>query len=332
MESEDFLYDERSNFLQSLTPEELGGDRLIKKTKIKKILYDQLRSARFNYIVTSLNEHDIELNDAKDEEDFITKNSDAIRTMVCVTPNGVIRPKRETTCSFNAIHRALSKILEDLKIKSDKVRAPISIRIVTSEDDEKIKERPRANNKLHSDFWTGAVCDYAILIPIFGTLDTVDVVFGEAKDIKQDFLQELVNYSDGEKLYGKFDEYQTRMEKGYLFLQDIYCLHGTRRSGKGVRISLDFTLQSYDYENSIKKLYSNKTLSNDNHLYMKDWLKIGDEYLITEKESIKELIAENNYVDEKDQEKKGIAIKTQTSQSIKIVNQSSQKIEVEFAK
>ena len=203
---------------------------------------------------------------------------------------------------------------------------------MTSEDDEKIKERPRANNKLHSDFWTGAVCDYAILIPIFGTLDTVDVVFGEAKDIKQDFLQELVNYSDGEKLYGKFDEYQTRMEKGYLFLQDIYCLHGTRRSGKGVRISLDFTLQSYDYENSIKKLYSNKTLSNDNHLYMKDWLKIGDEYLITEKESIKELIAENNYVDEKDQEKKGIAIKTQTSQSIKIVNQSSQKIEVEFAK
>ena len=65
---------------------------------------------------------------------------------------------------------------------------------------------------------------YAILIPIFGTLDTVDVVFGEAKILNKIFW-ELVNYSDGEKLYGKFDKYQTRMEKGYLFYKTyIVCM------------------------------------------------------------------------------------------------------------
>jgi hypothetical protein len=316
------LFNLRSEFLRSLVAdkEKLEGERLIQKHIISNGHFLHLQAACFNYLLACLAENGIDVQSADSYDDFVLKNSKSLSSMVNVTPNGVIRPKKETISEFNSIHHALSNILDSIGIKVNKIRAPISIRIVTSHDNQEIMTRPRANNKLHSDFWTGAVCDLAILIPVFGNLDAVDVVFGEPKGMSTDFLQEVADYANGSVLYNEFVEYQTVMEKGYLFFQDIFCLHGTRRRGIGCRISIDFTVQSFEYEKTIKPFYSNKAIREDNHIGYDQWKLIGQNNLIYETESIKDLLAKNDYYKMSEIVGKGVAVKHQTSKSLRLIS------------
>lgn len=332
--NEENLLNQRSNFLKNLVKnEKILGDRLIKKMVLKKAMFANLQAACFNYLSASLLAHDKDFEFDGNYTNFIKKNVKDIISMSCVTPNGVIRPKYETISEFNSIQRALSEIIRFFGIDKNvkKVRAPISIRIVSSDDDQKILERPRANNKLHSDFWTGAVCDFAVLVPVFGTLDTIDVVFCEPKGFDKSYLQEVVNYSDGKSLYKSYEEYETVMELGSLFLQDIFCLHGTRRRGKGVRVSIDFTFQSNDYDEKILPYYSSKAVSSDNHIGIEDWLKIGSESMLVEDEKISNLRKNiDHYKATSEQIGKGAAIKLQTSKSMRIVDLKTYKDVLEF--
>jgi len=326
------LFNTREQFLRSLTNQPLAGDRLIKYAVMPTLLYTQLRTACFNYILAGLSAHSIDVTNNGNFDEFVIENAELISSMSCVTPNGVIRPKIETISEFNSIHSVLSRIISFYDLNVARVRAPVSIRIVTSSDDPSILRRPRANNKLHSDFWTGAVCDFAILIPLFGSLDTIDVVFGEPTGMKPSFLQEVIDYSDGSGLYDSFTEYATRMQHQCLYLQDIFCLHGTRRSGKGARISLDFTLQSNEYDSTIRGHYENKFLSKDNHVPLSSWLEIGTKSLIYETESI-ETLRQNNFYSRQDVSKEpGVAVKTQTSDSLSIVHMCRELTLDSFAK
>ena len=330
--NENKLLDSRSNLLHSISPN-LEGDRLIKKKKIKNDLYHNLQVACYKYIVANMIEHNIFPNSFEGGmNDLVIQHAKQIIGMTSVTPNGVIRPKKETLSEFNSIQNALALILDDAQIKAKKCRVPLSIRIVTSDDDPKILERPRSNHKLHSDFWTGAVCDFAILLPVFGTLDTIDVAFGEAQGFDESFLQEVTNYSDGRKLYKNYLEYQTRMELGSMFFQDIFCLHGTRRTGKGARVSIDFTLQSEEYDNTIKPYYSNQQIDSDNHIDYKECLKVGRDSFIIEKESIADLKKSNNY--DKISLVKGdaAAIKHQTSRTLRLIDMNTFEDILEFVR
>lgn len=331
--NENNLLDDRSKFLQNLTNHKAVGDRLIKKLELTKTLFANLQAACFNYIVANLIEHEIDYQFNGNYNDFVRDNCEKIIKMSSVTPNGVIRPKSETISHFNSIHKALSLIIKYFNIDKNvnKVRAPISIRIVTSKDKKEILDRPRANNKLHSDFWTGAVCDFAVLIPVFGTIETIDVVFCEPIGFNEEYLQEVTDYSSGRNLYKSYKEYGTTMELGSIFLQDIFCLHGTRRKGEGARISIDFTFQSKQYDDKIKPYYSNKSLNSDNHINIEDWLEIGSNILILEKESIKNLRKNiNHYKQTSDIAGKGAAIKLQTSKTMRIINANSFQDILEF--
>ena len=329
---ENEVLNSRSELLHSISPD-LKGDRLIKKKKIKPELFHNLQVACYKYITTNMIEHDIFPNTfSGGMSDLVTTYAKDIIGMTSVTPNGVIRPKKETLSEFNSIQNALGLILDDAQITAKKCRVPLSIRIVTSDDDPKILERPRSNHKLHSDFWTGAVCDFAILLPVFGTLDTIDVAFGEAQGFDESFLQEVTNYSDGRKLYKNFLEYETRMELGSMFFQDIFCLHGTRRTGKGARVSIDFTLQSEEYENTIKPYYSNQQIDSDNHIDYKECLKVGRDSFIIEKESIADLKKSNDY--DKISLVKGdaAAIKHQTSRTLRLIDMNTFEDILEFVR
>jgi len=331
--NENNLLNDRSIFLQNLTNHKIVGDRLIKKLKLTNSLFANLQAACFNYIVANLLEHEIDYRFNGNYNDFIVNNAEKIIQMSCVTPNGVIRPKLETISHFNSIHKALSLIIKYFNIDQNvnNVRAPISIIIVTSKDKKEILNRPRANNKLHSDFWTGAVCDFAVLIPVFGTIETIDVVFCEPVGFNEKYLQEVTDYTNGNSLYKSYNEYKTTMELGSIFLQDIFCLHGTRRKGEGARISIDFTIQSKQYNDKIKPYYSNKSLKSDNHINIEDWLEIGSSTLILEKESIKNLRKNvNHYKQTSDAEGKGAAIKLQTSKTMRIINSNSFQDILEF--
>lgn len=321
-QNEKELIQQRSKFLESLTSKKLSGSNLIKKIAIEDNLFYLLRSACFNYVLSCLIHNNIEFDLDPSFDVFIEKNANKISKMVNVTPNGVIRPKHETILEFNLIQKVLCLVLMDLDLLSatSKIRAPISIRIVTSDDDAAILERPRANNKLHSDFWTGAVCDFAILIPIFGTIENIDVVFCEPRGITPEYLKEYPNYTDGLSTIEGYEEYSTVMTKGDLFLQDIFCLHGTRRKGRGARISIDFTFQSNQYDSIIKPYYSTKALDNDNHITTKDWCNLSLTNLFFETESIQDLLKKNEYSKNSLAEFPGSAIKLQTSQTAKILD------------
>ena len=330
--NENKLLDSRSELLHSISPN-LEGDRLIKKKKIKNDLYHNLQVACYKYIVANMIEHNIFPSSFEGGmNDMVIQYAKQIIGMTSVTPNGVIRPKKETLSEFNSIQNALALILDDAQIKAKKCRVPLSIRIVTSDDDPKILERPRSNHKLHSDFWTGAVCDFAILLPVFGTLDTIDVAFGEAQGFDESFLQEVTNYSDGRKLYKNFLEYETRMELGSMFFQDIFCLHGTRRTGKGARVSIDFTLQSEEYDDTIRPYYSNQQIDSDNHIDYKECLKVGRDSFIIEKESIADLKKSNDY--DKISLVKGdaAAIKHQTSRTLRLIDMNTFEDILEFVR
>jgi len=320
--NEEDLYESRSKFLESLVIRKVQGDRLIKKTAIREDLFLLLRYSCYVYIVSCLNHNKFTYEVSNNFDEFILKNAAKITQMANVTPNGVIRPKFETFAEFNLIQKYLNLILNDLGIfhKVQKIRAPISIRVVTSQDDPSILERPRANNRLHSDFWTGAVCDFAVLIPIFGSLDTIDVVFCEPQGVSANYLKEYPNYADGVKTFDSYKEYKTVMEIGNLYLQDIFCLHGTRRRGVGARVSIDFTFQSNDYESTIKPYYSSKAIQSDNHLDVSTWKKIGYENMFFDSEKIED--AENNpsYTLTSLEAKMGSAIKLQTSKTAKMIN------------
>ena len=336
---EEKLLDSRSELLNSISPN-LEGDRLIKKKKIREDLFYNLRAACHNYIIANMVEHDLDTDinncvypDLKHSfEIFLLQHAAKIKDMSSVTPNGVIRPKKETLSEFNSIQNAVGMILADANIKAKKCRVPLSIRIVTSDDDPSILERPRSNHKLHSDFWTGAVCDFAILMPVFGSLETIDVAFGEAIGFDESFLQEVTNYSDGRKLYKRFSEYKTRMKLGSMFFQDIFCLHGTRRRGRGARISIDFTLQSDQYEDTILPYYSNKHIESDNHINYEECLRVGRDSFIIEDESIAELRKHNDY--DKISLIKGdaAAIKNQTSKSLRLIDTKTFKDILEFVR
>jgi len=314
----------RSQFLNSLVSsnKKLVGDNLIKKIKINKLLYSLLQNACYNYIISCLLANKMSIIEAKSYEDFLLLNEKNITSMVNVTPNGVIKPKYETISEFNQIHKSLNLILSDNEIDKNvaKIRAPISIRIVSSSDDPDILLRPRANNKMHSDFWTGSVCDFAILIPIFGTIETIDVVFCEPHGITEDYLKEYPNYNDGQNTYSGYTEYKTKMEKGSLFLQDIFCLHGTRRTGKGVRISIDFTLQSNQYDKTIKTYYSKVASSKDKHLSTIDWMKLGYENIYYENETMLDAERNKDYKNNYNEALLGSAIRLQTSGKASIVS------------
>ena len=330
--NENKLLNSRSELLHSISPN-LEGDRLIKKKKIKNDLYHNLQVACYKYIVANMIEHNIFPSSFEGGmNDMVIQYAKQIIGMTSVTPNGVIRPKKETLSEFNSIQNALALILDDAQIKAKKCRVPLSIRIVTSDDDPKILERPRSNHKLHSDFWTGAVCDFAILLPVFGTLDTIDVAFGEAQGFDESFLQEVTNYSDGRKLYKNFLEYKTRMELGSMFFQDIFCLHGTRRTGKGARVSIDFTLQSEEYDDTIRPYYSNQQIDSDNHIDYKECLKVGRDSFIIEKESIADLKKSNDY--DKISLVKGdaAAIKHQTSRTLRLIDMNTFEDILEFVR
>jgi hypothetical protein len=320
-ENEDKIYNQRSDFLKNLSSRPMEGDRLIKKLRIRDDLHYLLRSACFNYITSSMLANQITVEQCDNFDSFIIKNSKKISTMHNVTPNGVIRPKYENLAEFNLVQKYLNLILDDIGILGNvnKIRAPISIRIVTSDDDPSILKRPRANNRLHSDFWTGAVCDFAVLVPIFGSLDTIDVVFCEPNGITRDYLREYPSYADGEKTYKNYTEYKTVMQHGNIYLQDIFCLHGTRRTGKGARVSIDFTLQSKLYDKNIKEYYSNTALLSDNHLDVEEWSNIGYSNIFYETEKISDLKNINNYTSTSLDVQVGSAIRLQTSKTAKIV-------------
>ena len=194
---------------------------LIKEVEIKKYLYKSLQNAAGAYINACLIYDGVET-EFSDYEEMISKYKEEIFNLPNITPNGVIRPKLETSAEYNLIHSKIVDIVKsyDIDAKIEKMRLPLTIRIVDGVTSDWVENRPRANNIMHSDFWTGGCCDLAFLVPLLGDIERTTVRFAEPVGMKENFLSELPKYEDGEHLYDKYLPYDMKMRKEYLYLQD----------------------------------------------------------------------------------------------------------------
>jgi|GEM_PF-6076625 len=293
---------------------------LIKEAVIPPALFEALQRAVGEYIYAAV---------AKwygpcsfdSYETFVQERGDDILALPNVTPNGVIRPKRETYLEYNVIHRRVQDIIRTLKLDQSivKMRLPLTLRMVAGTASDWTLNRPRANNRMHSDFWTGGVCDLAFLLPILGDVSNTTVRFAEPVGMADDFLQELPRYEDGEKLYDSYVDYDMTMEKGHLYLQDIYCLHGTSRNGGGFRVSMDWTIQTKNYP-EVENFYSSDALSKDNHFDLEEWYSLGQEWEYFDSETMSECDARFSNRKQESPIFLGSAIADQTSPHGRIID------------
>ncbi len=316
------IIEERNGYLKFLT-DGLNVTQdfpLIKEVQLDPVKYKALQDAVGQYILASLWASGVKP-EFENYEDMIQKYKSELFAMPNVTPNGVIKPKIDTFVEFNLIHKRVASIVRDLKLQGKvvKMRLPLVIRMVDGVAPNWVEGRPRANNVMHSDFWTGSVCDLALLLPLLGDVANTTIKFAEPVGIRPDFLQELPSYHEGEKLYESYNQYNLGMRKGFVYYQDIYCLHGTWRRGGGLRVSMDWTLQSVNYP-AIENKYSSKALANDNHFGLDEWFSVGYDKLFVDTEDF--LSVRQKYEAKKLQETLflGAAVSGQTSDTSKIID------------
>lgn len=106
---------------------------------------------------------------------------------------------------------------------------------------------------IHSDMWSGHPAGCIVMFPIFGDFETGGVEF-----FKPRRYPELM-----EKTYGSYkdvpdfgSEYIGRMEPGYMYVVDAFCLHRTLNGGKRVSVDMRFAIDSKMNEKKQKRVRS----------------------------------------------------------------------------
>ena len=200
-----------------------------------------------------------------------------------VTPNGAFYPKVENIEEYNKVIRRLIIILKELDIFNNiHLAATPTVRIVKGKVNKKLKSRPFATGKLHSDAWVGLKNDAIISIPILGDIKNTNVRFYSPKIVSKDFLKKIESFEMGKKLF-KGKKYIGTLIKNKLSIFDHLCLHQTYRKNGGIRVSLDFAV-AFKHKNSRLK----KTNKNERFTYIskESFAKIGIKKKITTKYSI----------------------------------------------
>ena len=154
---------------------------LVKEVALDAPQFSALRHAVGTYLRASLR-HGGYTAETVDDQDLVARCAPQLLSLPNVTPNGILRPKLETNLEFNIVHCRLAECMQSLGIDDHlaKMRLPIAVRIVGGTAPAWVENRPRATNLMHSDFWTGACCDLACVVPILGDVERTGLRFRRA--------------------------------------------------------------------------------------------------------------------------------------------------------
>ena len=155
-----------------------------------------------------------------------------------ITPNGVIKLKKETINEFKDIQMEVLKIFEKKNIKKNiNLMEYAEIRLMRSNKHDYNSKRPYSSSKIHSDSWSGNPCDSKTAMFILGDRKNT-IQFYSPKKIDSNFFKKKINYERTIKKYGfkKIKKLNTKC----ITIFDQSCLHKTVNYNKGLRISLDF--------------------------------------------------------------------------------------------
>jgi len=104
-----------------------------------------------------------------------------------------------------------------------------------------------AIQSFHMDMWTGEPADsIVVMVPIAGDVDRVGVRFTEpVNPVHERCVARYPSYGDGVMANPDYTEYPVKMQLGYAYVMDSYCLHQSIK-GDGVRMSIDFRIRYRD--------------------------------------------------------------------------------------
>jgi hypothetical protein len=273
----------------SYLPEGSQPNRLLIEYRLNDEAFKKVQRACAEYVSTCLNLPQTEYDENKLIALFAQKKSSIIN----LTPNGMLVPKREHILEFNKIHRALAEALEILPQATealDSIQVPLNFRIIDGEKNEVRDARPYATQKLHSDVWSGDPIDALIMhIPIFGDPEGLGVEFAEMpKEDELKFMKIFPDYNRGEEFDENLKFYENvKYQKGYACFADSRLLHRTKRIRQGVRMSIDMRIRMKS--TGLFKKVSDEIIAPErvcNYVPLSTWNDMGVNHLLIFEESL----------------------------------------------
>jgi hypothetical protein len=207
------------------------------------------------------------------KKNFLFNYKNEIYGLSNITPNGVVRPKKETVNYYFKIQSSLKSILKENKLIKyiNFIEFP-EVRIVKPMHEKYPKHRPFATSKPHSDAWAGHPADGRANVFIDGDVKNT-LVYYLPINPKPSILKKKLNYNQSDK---NFDSVQklTHMKNGLFYYFDMLCVHHTKNNNCKPRMSIDFGLS---FKSKMTR-FNEKKLSpryKINFINKKDWTLKG---------------------------------------------------------
>lgn len=177
----------------------------------------------------------------KFRKDYLNKYSKYIFNLPNLTPNGILKPRKELLNKFNILHRQYIEVFKKRNLlKFIKKSGIINIRIKKGSNSNKILNRNYSTFKIHSDVWSGLNSDCVMMHHIAGSnLNTIEYFYPQK--IKKNILRRFKSYENSKKYYHKAVKV-SQLKKREISLCDGLCLHRTMIKTKKNRISCDIPI------------------------------------------------------------------------------------------
>ena len=240
-------------------------------TQIKSNSLKKLKLATINYVTKCL---ELQFKKKfKRKKNFLFSYKNEIYNLSNVTPNGVVRPKKESVKEYFKIQSALKKILrENGMLKHINFIEFPEVRIVKPMHEKYPSNRPFATSKPHSDAWAGHPADGRTNIFIDGD-ETNTLIYYLPINPKKSILTKKKNYNQKIKTFDGTKRL-THMKQGLFYYFDMLCVHHTRNENCKPRMSIDFGVS---FSSKLSRFNKNKLSKRYkiNFINKKDWTFIG---------------------------------------------------------
>lgn len=263
-----------------------GSDPLLQAMPIDVNDHKRIRSALNVFLWTCLNasypERYFQLSD-----DMLKSYEQEILSLPNVTPNGLILPKKENYLAYNYLQKEASAAFAKLGFGKgiSRVQYPINIRMQNGRPNPAIDNRARASVKLHSDIWAGDPASAALcfLCLLGDPLTSSGIRFFKPSKFPLSMARALDDFNDGAALMEGTVELPQFDARGW-YMADSYLIHQTTKNGSGVRISIDFRIIPTE---TVSSDLNEEPRRSSFFTTFDEWLKLGDERLITSEEGIR---------------------------------------------
>jgi len=203
----------------------------------------------------------------------LNRSINLIKRLPNLTPNGVLKVRKETQLIHNLITKFIFKSLEDFSIRFAAATYP-AIRIKTGEFNCK---RPYSTSKLHSDSWVGQYGDAIVSFGIEGDFKKNTVEFFVPGKVSDDFFMKIDDYNLGLKKFTNL-EYICKLNKGYFVIFDHCVLHKTvTKKNCNPRISIDFGIK---LNSNVKRSIQNADIKRFEYVSFDKFKNIGEKTLL----------------------------------------------------